>query len=631
LPEEHVTFRKELRRLREHADTEDLLDLTERILSRLESDREESERRFRRLSESLRALDARVLAIENSRVFRLLQRLARSLRTWKSRGRRYVWPEDQAALTREYGLWLERQALLEPSCERVRDAIRAFTYRPRFSLLMHVDGARRERLSESIAAIVAQSYQDWELCVCDDASAAPWVAEYLQQQAARDSRIQYMRSARRMGAASSLNRAGMLSGGEYVACVGRHDRLTPNALFHFAEALQTNRCDLFYADEDHLDSAGRRERPCFKPGWSPDLLVGSVYPGRFLMIATNAMHRAGWFRVECDGAHAYDLALRVTEAGAAVRHVPRVLYSVAEIDATRERQTLEEAAARRGWSVSIEDDAGLLRVRRKLVGTPLASIIICSRTASLLKRCLRVVDHVTAYPVREIVVVQHKTGDDAAMDQLLARSRCVRVSHAGVFDFAQMNNRGAKAASGDYLVFLNDDVEPLSAGWLGEMLAQAQRAEIGVVGARLLYPSGAVQHAGIALGLMDGTGHPHRGTLGGGFWRWSETARNVSAVTGACMAMRRAVFEELGGFDPRFPVNYNDVDLCLRARRRGYEVICEASAVLRHYESRTRTQGVSWQERELWFERWGALAEQGDPYYSRSLVRSREDCSLDHG
>jgi GT2 family glycosyltransferase len=560
----------------------------------------------------------------------VLQRVARSLRTWKSRGQRYVWSEDQAALTREYGWWLERQALLEPSCEQVRDAMCAFAFRPRFSLLMHVDGPRRECLSRSIAAIVAQSYQDWELCVCDDACAAPWVAEYLQRQAARDSRIHYLRSTQRMGAPSSLNRAGMLSGGEYVACAGQHDRLSPNALFRFAEALQTERCDLLYADEDHLDFAGHRERPCFKPGWSPDLLVGSAYPGRFLVIATNVLSRAGWFRDECGGAHVYDMALRVTEAGAVVRHVPHMLYSVAD-SSIDERRVLEEAAARRGWSASVEENAGCLRVRRKLIGTPLASIIVCSRTASLLKRCLRAIDRTTAYPVREIVVVQHKTGDDAAMDKLLARSRCVRVTHAGAFDFAQMNNRGAKAASGDYLVFVNDDVEPLGAGWLSEMLAQAQRDEIGVVGARLLYPSGAVQHSGIALGLMDGTGHPHRGTLGGGFWRWSGAARNVSAVTGACMAMRRAVFEELGGFDPRFPVNYNDVDLCLRARQRGYEVICEASAALRHYESRTRTQGVSWQERELWFERWGALAEQGDPYYSRSLVRSREDCSLDHG
>ena len=192
-----------------------------------------------------------------------------------------------------------------------------------------------------------------------------------------------------------------------------------------------------------------------------------------------------------------------------------------------------------------------------------------------------------------------------------------------------MNNRGAQAASGEVLVFLNDDIEPLSADWLNELLAQVQRPEVGVVGAKLLYPSGAIQHAGIALGLMDGTGHPHRGTLGQSFWPWSLATRNVSAVTGACLAIRRRVFEELGGFDACFPVNYNDVDLCLRARRAGYEVLCETSAVLRHLESRTRVPGISWQERELFYQRWSREMEQGDRYYSPHLTRTKEDCSLD--
>jgi GT2 family glycosyltransferase len=245
-----------------------------------------------------------------------------------------------------------------------------------------------------------------------------------------------------------------------------------------------------------------------------------------------------------------------------------------------------------------------------------------------LKNCLHAIDSLTAYPVRETVVVQHKTGDDTGMEKLLARSHCVRVVHAGPFDFASMNNRGAQAANGEVLVFLNDDVEPLSADWLKELLAQVQRPEVGVVGAKLLYPSGAIQHAGMAVGIMDGAGHPQRGTLGQGFWPWASVTRNVAAVTGACLAIRRRVFEELTGFDPLFPVNYNDVDLCLRARQAGYDVICETSAVLRHLESKTRVQGVTWQERELFHDRWASVLEQGDPFYNPNLTRRKEDCSL---
>jgi GT2 family glycosyltransferase len=191
-----------------------------------------------------------------------------------------------------------------------------------------------------------------------------------------------------------------------------------------------------------------------------------------------------------------------------------------------------------------------------------------------------------------------------------------------------MNNSGVRAARGDVILLMNDDVRPLRAGWLEAMIAQAQRPEVGVVGALLLYPSGAIQHAGIATGLMGATGHPGRGTFDGGFWPWTGVTRNVSAVTAACIAIRREVFDELGGFDPRFPINYNDVDLCLRARRAGYEVILEAGARLCHLESGTRVMGVAWEERELFAERWGEQIARPDPYYSSRLTVRSEDCSL---
>ncbi len=188
---------------------------------------------------------------------------------------------------------------------------------------------------------------------------------------------------------------------------------------------------------------------------------------------------------------------------------------------------------------------------------------------------------------------------------------CARVRYSGSFDFAAMNNLGAKSAKGEVILFLNDDVLPLDPGWLDAMVAQAQRPEAGVVGALLLYPDGSIQHAGIALGLMGYTGHPGRGTLDGGFWPWALATRSVSAVTGACLAIRRELFEKLRGFDSRFPVNFNDVDLCLRAREAGYEVILEAAARLSHDESRPRARGVTWEEREQFWERWGGKIAEG--------------------
>jgi GT2 family glycosyltransferase len=234
----------------------------------------------------------------------------------------------------------------------------------------------------------------------------------------------------------------------------------------------------------------------------------------------------------------------------------------------------------------------------------------------------------TSYPGREIVVVRHGAAQGAALVKPLTSTQCVQIPFEGPFNFSSMNNRGAQAASGEILVFLNDDVEPLVPEWMALLVSQAQRPEVGVVGARLLYPSGAVQHAGIVIGIMDGAGHPHRGTFGSRYWNWLDTARNVSAVTGACLAIRKCVFDELGGFDTAFAVNYNDVDLCLRAREAGFEVLYEPAAALVHREGQTRSPGTRYEERELLYQRWGNKLEQGDPFYNPNLTRVREDASL---
>jgi GT2 family glycosyltransferase len=215
------------------------------------------------------------------------------------------------------------------------------------------------------------------------------------------------------------------------------------------------------------------------------------------------------------------------------------------------------------------------------------------------------------------------------MDRLLEACTCVRVRYTGPFNFAAMNNLGARHATGDVLVFMNDDVEPLDSEWLTALLAHANRREVGAVGAKLIYPSGAIQHAGIVIGIMEGAGHLHRNTFGSPYWNWLPFTRNVSAVTGACLAIRKSVFEELGGFDASFPANYNDVDLCLRARQAGYEVIVEPAAVLRHYECQSRQAGVRLEERYLFEQRWAAWLERGDPFYSPHLRRTMEDAGLE--
>jgi O-antigen biosynthesis protein len=422
-----------------------------------------------------------------------------------------------------------------------------------------------------------------------------------------------------------------LARGEYIGFLDQDDVLAPFALQAVAEALQEGDADLIYSDEDRLDENGARVEPIFKPGWSPDLLLGCNYITHFLVANRRAIERAGWLRGEYDGSQDYDLVLRLTDGAAVVRHVPRVLYhwrkhagsTAADTRAKPHthaagKRALEDAVRRRGWKASVEDGPlpNTYRVRWPVSGASKVSIVICTRSPQLAKRVVEAIGRMTEYRPYEIVLVEHEieTGLPA-----------IRVPYAGPFHFARMNNLGAGRATGDILVFLNDDVEPLDRGWLTALVAQAERPEVGIAGAKLVYPSGAIQHAGMAVGIMEGVGHPYRDTFGSAWWHWLPFTRNVAAVTGACLAMRRAVFEQLGGFDEAFPVNYNDADLCLRARAAGYEVIYEPGAVLRHEECRTRTRGVRVAEMELWEERWG---EWVDRFYSPCLTREREDAGL---
>jgi O-antigen biosynthesis protein len=477
----------------------------------LSDELKEIHRRLERLTAHQREMEARLWILEDSRVFRILQRIGIALNSVKARLR----PGAEAeAMRQEYGAWLESRAALQ------RDPA-SLPYQPRFEV---VEKSPRD----------AQS--------------------------------------------------------EYCILIGAGGRLTPHALYDLAEAVQQDRYPVLYGDEDH------GWRPLFKPGWSPELVNSPMYLRGLLAVRRDILDAAGEF------SDLEYLARKLAARGVEFRHVPKMLVSF-------ERPDLDEIETSRP---------------RKVEGTPLASIVICSRNAALLKTCLDSIERGTAYRPREIIVVEHVAGGQP----LLPGATYTRVRYSGRFDFAAMNNLGAKAAKGDVLVFLNDDVQPLSSEWLEALVAQAQRPEVGVVGALLLYPNGAIQHAGIVLGINGYAGHPRRGSFDGGFWPWTTVTRNVSAVTGACLAIRRELFEQLGGFDPKFPVNYNDVDLCLRAGQAGYQVILEAAARLSHFESRTRVRGVKWEELDLFAERWGEQIARGDPYYNPNLTLRNEDCGL---
>ncbi len=331
-----------------------------------------------------------------------------------------------------------------------------------------------------------------------------------------------------------------------------------------------------YADEDRVDAQGHRHSPVFRPDWSPELNANCDYIGGSFLRRLQGGDAASW------------------------AHVPRVLFH---------RQTAPQADFEMR-EAEMPQNTGVL-----------TSVVVCSRNAHLLDSCFSALRAQCDGAALELIAVAHMNqGHGEALLQVSARHGARVVQYADVFHFGRMCNLGAQHAEGEFLLFLNDDVTPLDEHWLHWMLAQAQRPKTGAVGALLYFPDGRIQHAGVMIGTPNGAGHPGRLSHGSPLWPWLTVTREVSAVTGACLLMPRDVLQEVDGFDGIFPVNYNDVDLCLRAARKGYRIVLEARAILQHAESATRATGIRYAERQRFLDRWASMLRQGDPCFNPNLT-----------
>ena len=536
-------------------------------------------------------------------------------------------------IQRAYQAWVKNEQNAVPPSQWFQDRYQQFPYRPVCSILMPVHNPKREWLEAAIASVHRQSYSLWELCICDDCSIEPWVRLYLQEVAAGDSRVRLHLSRERLGIAGALNHAARQAGGAYLAFLDHDDVLAPYALHYVVEALQGTDADIVYSDEDKLDQSGQRVEPIFKPAWSPDLLLGCMYLGHLLVVKRSRFEQAGGFRSAMDGSQDHDLALRISDRPAIVRHVPRILYhwrkhagSTASTAASKPytdaagQRALEETSQRRGIDAAVERSSRphVYRIRRSAAGAGRPTLIVCSQSPDLLRRCVPSFAASKAAHDCEIVVVQHGFQADVRADR--------SISTNGEINYSRMCNLGAAAAGGDWLVFLDDQEFPSRGDWLANLAGHVTRADVGVVGGKLSFPSGAVQHAGIVTGMMDGFGYLLWGSFGSPFWHWNDLTRNVSAVSRAFMALRKPVFQQLGGFDEQFQSNFGDVDLCCRARALGYAVIYEPAAVLVR-EGRPSLR-VNAEERLRWRLKRPDLDTHCDPFYSPHLSTRREDASL---
>lgn len=564
----------------------------------------------------------------------------------------------------DYARWIEAyDTLTEADLEAMHSHIGQMRVSPRISVVMPTYNTRIAFLREAIASVRAQLYPHWELCIADDASTDPAVWRLLQDAAASDHRIKVTRRTSNGHISAASNTALALATGDFVALMDHDDLLAPQALYEVAAALEVRPdLDLIYSDEDKIDDDGRRFEPYFKTDWNPELMLGQNMVSHLGVYRRDLLLRVGGFREGLEGSQDYDLALRVAAATQPERihHIPVVLYhwrqqagasSFSEADQERcgvaAQRAVQEHLDLQGSGAVVDRIArtAWLRVRRALPEpAPLVSIIVPTRDrADVLARCAEGVLRGTDYPALELLVVDNDSVEPATFDLFdeLARDPRVRIIRApGAFNYARINNLAAAQARGEILLLLNNDIAITAASWLGEMVGHAVRPEVGAVGARLLYPDGRVQHGGVVLGVGRApqvAGHLYVGAASDdrGYFSHLALARNVSAVTAACLAVRRSVFNQVGGFDEaNLAVAFNDVDLCLKIQDLGYQIIWTPHAELIHLESASRGSDFSPEQRER-FERevahmrarWGWRLDH-DPFYGPNFARESGDYRL---
>lgn len=485
--------------------------------------------------------------------------------------------------------------------------------RPLISIIMPVYDTPEPWLTKAIESVRAQAYPDWELCIADDASTEPRLRPLLEEYMRKDARIKVVFRPTNGRVSAASNSALELATGAFVALLDHDDELAPHALLCFAETILAHPdAEVIYSDEDRIDGQGYRFDPYFKPDWNPDLLASQNYLSNLTAYRTATLRAIGGYRTGFEGSQAWDVALRIVERvqPQSIHHIPRVLYHRRAADGSTPahsdgqnhagpsgRKVLEEHFARVGQKVSLETvRGGRWRIQYpRPEPPPLVTLIIPTRNGlKLLATCIESVFAKTSYPNFEILVADNDSDDTGLIDfyeRMKARGRFTVLPCPGAFNYSAINNRAVKQANGKIVGLLNNDVEAIHPGWLDEMVSHAARPEIGAVGAKLYYPDFRIQHAGVITGLGGIAGHVFRGLPRdeAGIRYRPHMVQNFSAVTAACLVIRKSVYLEAGGFNEhQLKVAYNDVDFCLKVQSLGYRNLYTPFAELIHHESASR-------------------------------------------
>lgn len=511
-------------------------------------------------------------------------------------------------------------------------------------------------LKQMMESVLLQTYPYLELCIADGSGTDDSVEKVVKEYQKKDPRVRYRRLEKNEGIAGNTNAAIEMASGEYLALFDHDDLLSPNALFEVASAIEKEKADVIYTDEDKVTSDLKEHfQPHFKPDFNPDLLCANNYICHLFVVKRSLALKLGGQDPAYDGAQDYDFIFRCTENAEKIVHVAKILYhwrvhqaSTADNPSSKlyafdaGKRAIEAHLARIGAKaeVSHTKDLGFYRVKYQVQGNPMVSIVIPNKDEKeTLKKCLESIWKKTSYPNYEIILVENNSTTQEIRDyykELDGKKRVRVVYWDKEFNYSAINNFGISYAKGEYILCLNNDITVISPDWLEELLANCQRPEVGIVGARLYYPDNTIQHAGIVLGMGGCAGSLFVGLARsrGGYLHKAALQQDLSAVTAACFMVKKEVFEKVGGFEEKLAVAFNDVDFCLKVRHAGYLVVYDPYAELYHHESKTRgyenteAKKRRFQE-EIEYMRCHWMPDiLRDPYYNENLSLKASDYSL---
>ena len=562
-----------------------------------------------------------------------------------------------------YGPWYEHY---RPSKEELeRQEKRNWKKKTLFSVVVPVYRTPETFLREMIDSVLSQTYPFWELCIVNADPQDAAAARVLEEYAKKDERIRVRNLEKNAGIAENTNEGIRMAFGEWICFLDHDDVLSPAALWKFADHLEGHpETDVLYSDEDKIaGNTGEHLQPHLKPDFNPDLLRSNNYICHFLAVRRSLLEKAGLLDSRYDGAQDYDLVLRCSEKAREVGHVPEILYhwrtheaSTAdnpvskmyayEAGASAIREHLKRCGLE--GTVELKKDPGFYRVIYPVCGEPAVSIIVPNRDeAETLRKCISSIREKSTYRNYEILIIENNSVQPETFElyRELAKIENVRILRwKKEFNYSAINNFAAARAKGEYLLFLNNDTEVITPGWIEEMLGTCQRPDTGAVGVRLYYPDDTIQHAGVVIGIGARSGGVAGSMFVGmkrqfsGYMHKAQLMQDLSAVTAACMLVKRSVFEAAGGFDEKLAVAFNDVDLCLRIRNAGYLIVYDPYAELYHYESKSRGSEDTKEkvrrfqgELEYMRSRHTDILRGGDPYYNKNLSLSHWNYSLREG